>query len=740
MQTLKPISESREQISFSWRPSSGLGLHTATMFIFAVLGFFIALALSWLLGNIHVTELFAQLHLIQGNPPSWLTPPQVSNKYYLLAPTVVLFLLAQAVIKLSPEPDTWSRRLVAGVLFILLIRYFLWRSLSTLNLANPVDGIFSLLILVMEFMAMGGSAIQLLLMFTVKNRKLEADRYSKAVVENQYSPTVDILIPTYNEPDFILKRTVIGCQALDYQNKTIYLLDDTRRPEIKQLAQQLGCRYITRPDNLHAKAGNLNNALRRTNGELVVVFDADFVPTTNFLTRTVGFFQQNKVALVQTPQSFYNSDPIARNLGLENVLTSEEEVFYRQLQPIKDGAGSVVCSGTSFIARRSALQEIGYFATESVSEDYFTGIRLAANGYELVYLDEKLSAGLAAESITAHIDQRLRWAMGTLQAFFITSNPLTISGLNFWQRLGHLEGLIHWFTCIPRLFFLFVPLAYIFLGVNPFLITTSEVAYIFVPYYIMQLTAFTWLNRQSRSVLLSDLYSLVQTFPVTVTVMKVMLAPFAKGFKVTPKGLALDKFNFNWTLAFPIVALIIATSISFSMSLFNPPESDINIGLLWSGYNLLILTVALLTLLDLPKPSFYEWFAHSQPVNLASDENIYQAITQKLSEEGAEIVLTQPVELSRKVKLEIVGEQLVLEGRVTRTCLQNNTYSAVVKFQNLNLEQHRQLVKMLYCTPGKWQSRKCPGELQSILILFKLLLRPLMFLNRKKVQQLRMQY
>jgi cellulose synthase (UDP-forming) len=154
----------------------------------------------------------------------------------------------------------------------------------------------------------------------------------------------------------------------------------------------------------------------------------------------VGFFQQAKVGLVQTPQSFYNADPIARNLGLEGVLTPEEEVFYRQIQPMRDGVGSVVCSGTSFVVRRSALENSGGFVTESLSEDYFTSVRLAAQGNDVIYLDEKLSAGLAAEDIAAHATQRLRWARGTLQAFFIDSNPLTIPGLTPMQRLGHLEG------------------------------------------------------------------------------------------------------------------------------------------------------------------------------------------------------------------------------------------------------------------------------------------------------------
>ncbi|MGB5634641.1 MAG: glycosyltransferase, partial [Waterburya sp.] len=637
----------------------------------SVLGFLGAIAISWLLGNSHVTELFVQLHLIQSNPPQWLMPPSLGSKYHLLLPTVILFVSAQIVIKVSPEPQTWSRRLIGAFLLTLFVRYFLWRSLSTLNLANPVEGIFSISLFAMELLAMIGGAFQMLLLFTVKNRDREADKYSVAVRENRYNPTVDILIPTYNEPDFIVKRTIMGCQAINYERKQVYVLDDTRRQSIRQLAQELGCHYITRPDNSGAKAGNLNNALRQTKGELVVVFDADFVPTTNFLERTVGFFQQEKIALVQTPQSFYNSDPVARNLGLEGVLTSEEEVFYRYLQPIKDGAGSLVCAGTSFVARREALRDIGYFTTDSISEDYFTGIRLAARGYELAYLDEKLSAGLAAESIGAHIDQRLRWVRGTLQAFFIKSNPLTISGLSLWQRIGHLEGLIHWFTCLPRVFFLFVPIICIFGQLNPVLTTTSEMIYIFLPYYVLVLTIFSWLNKRSRSILLSDVYSLIQAIPVSLTVIKVLLSPFSKGFKVTPKGLSRDKFSYNWSLALPMTILGVATLISFSMNLLNFRETGFNLGLYWSSYNLLTISVAMMTLLDLPKASFYEWYDRKKEINLYSDRQVHQGITQRISEEGVEILLDQQVHLATDVTVELIPEVLILSGKVTRSHAQN---------------------------------------------------------------------
>ncbi|MEO1669475.1 MAG: glycosyltransferase [Cyanobacteria bacterium J06631_2] len=705
-----------------------------------MLGFLSAIAISWSLGNSHVTALFLQLHLIQSNPPQWLMPPQLDSNYYLLLPTLILFLAAQVIMKLSPQPQVWSQRLVGTILLVLFVRYFFWRSLTTLNFSNPFDGVFSVSLFAMESLAMIGSAFQMLLLFTAKNRARQAEHCSLAVKERRYNPTVDILIPTYNEPDFIVKRTIMGCQAINYDRKQVYVLDDTKRQSIKQLAQELGCHYLTRPDNSHAKAGNLNNALRQTHGELVVIFDADFVPTTNFLERTVGFFRNEKMALVQTPQSFYNSDPIARNLGLERVLTSEEEVFYRYLQPIKDGAGSVVCAGTSFVVRREALRDIGYFATDSVSEDYFTGIRLSARGYELAYLDEKLSAGLAAESIGAHIDQRLRWVRGTLQAFFIKSNPLTISGLSLWQRLGHLEGLVHWFTCLPRVFFLFVPIVCVFGQLNPVLTTLPEIAYVFLPYYVVLLTMFSWLNKRSRSILLSDVYSIIQAIPVSITVIKVLFSPFSKGFKVTPKGLARDKFNYNWSLALPMTILLAATIFGFGMSLISFRSSGFNLGLCWGAYNLITISVAMMTLLDLPKLSFFEWYDHKKEINLYGDRQVHQGMTSKISEEGVEILLDQEVNLPTNLMVELIPEVLILSARVTRSYVENDSLRAIVKFQDVSIEQHRELVEMLYCRPGQWERRDTPNELQSLLILLKLLLRPLMFLNSKRIKQMKLQY
>ncbi len=725
----------------------------ATLFLLSIVFLSGAGVTAWFAGVGVIQQIFTQIQLMQDNPPMWLEVPMVAGKY-LLAPTVVLFLIALVVMKISPQPRSWSRVLVVCILLGLTIRYILWRSLSTLNVADPLNGFFSLGLFFLEMLLLANATLQLFLMLRVKNRQREADFLTLQVLDGSFYPSVDILIPTYSEPEFIVRRTIIGCQAIDYTNKKIYLLDDTRRLEMKQLALELGCEYMTRPDNLYAKAGNLNHCIPQINGELIVIFDADFVPTKNFLIRTVGFFQDEKIALVQTPQSFYNIDPIARNLGLENVLTPEEEVFYRQIQPIRDAANSVVCSGTSFVVRRSALEAVGGFVTDSVSEDYFTGIRISAIGYRLVYLDEKLSAGLAAENITAHALQRLRWGRGTLQAFFIKANPLTIPGLRPLQRLGHLEGLLHWFTSISRGGFLIVPLAYSFLGVIPLKAAPTELLYFFLPYYVVQLTVFSWLNQRSRSALLSDIYTLVLTLPLAMTVIQVMLNPFSKEFNVTPKGTRSERFYFNWRLAWPLIVLFILTAVSLwwnlgrsvmkgAMAAAMAPEmaeqlKGINLGWIWSVYNLLLIGISLLILLDVPKPDLYEWFDLRRSVRLDVAGQTLWGVTTKISEVGAEVALTQlGLQTLTKgetlpVTLEILEEAVLLQGQITQTGVSGQFPSVQIVFEQITLSQQRTLVEMLFCRPGQWKHQDTPGELQSLWLLLKILLKPRVLFDRQR--------
>jgi cellulose synthase (UDP-forming) len=720
-----------------WQP------RRATLVMLALLVTSGVIVSGWFAGEGTITKIFRQIELLQEHPPMWLEVPMVTGSF-LLVPTIMMLVALLAVMRISPRPLAWSRIIVVGILLALTLRYIAWRALSTLNLTQPLNGTFSILLFVLEMLTLFSSTIQLFLMLRVKDRRREADCLAHSVHKGEYGPTVDVLIPTYDEPEAILKRTVMGCQALKYPHKEIYILDDTRRPSVEALAQTLGCHYMTRLDNRHAKAGNLNAAIARTNGDLIAVFDADFVPTTNFLERTVGFFQNPEMGLVQTPQSFYNADPIARNLGLEDILTPEEEVFYRQIQPIRDGAGSVICSGTSFVVRRQALKEAGGFVTDSLSEDYFTGIRLSAQGYRLVYLDEKLSAGLAAETIADQASQRLRWARGTLQAFFIEANPLTIPGLTLLQRLAHLEGLLHWFSSISRVGFLLFPFTYAFLDVIPLQATMNEVIYFFLPYIVAQFSTFAWLNGRSRSALLSDIYSLVLAFPLAFTVLRVMLNPFGQGFNVTPKGQTRSYYQFNWRLAWPLVLMFVLTAFSLWRNLgiciikgawqtTVSPElaqtvKGVGLGWVWSAYNLMLIGIALLILLDVPKPDLYEWFDLRRTVRLKVDEQYYWGSTTMLSEGGAEIVLTQSgfecSDPEALVEISILEIDLTVQAQVVNLEIEEGLATLRVLFEPLTLPQEKALVEMLFCRPGQWKHRTTPGEFQSVWILLRTLFWP----------------
>lgn len=719
--------------------------HLATLITFAVILIFSLIIILWFAEVGTINSIFIYLNSLQENPPIWVKAPTMLGKF-IFFPTIIFWLLAWLIIKASPQPRPWSRRIIILLLLTLAGRYLVWRSLSTLNLSNALNGFFSLSLFLMELLVLFNTMLQLFLMLKTSDRHREADQWAEAVISRKYQPTVDILIPTYNEPEFILKRTVIGCQALNYQNKTIYLLDDTNRSQIAKLAKTLGCEYLTRPDNLHAKAGNLNHALNKINAELIVVFDADFIPTRNFLERTIGFFQDPKVGLVQTPQSFYNTDPIARNLGLEEILTPEEEVFYRQIQPIKDAAGSVVCAGTSFVVRRTALEEIGGFVTESLSEDYFTGIQLSAVGYRLVYLNEKLSAGLAADNIAAHATQRIRWARGTLQGFFIRANPLTISGLTFKQRLAHLEGLLHWFNSFTNLVFLLMPMLYAWLGIIPIRATPMELVYFFLPYYLTQITVFSWLNYRSRSAILSAVYGLVLSFPLALTVIQVFLNPFGESFRVTPKGTKGDRFRYNWRLASPLLLIFVFTAISLWSNLCScilvevrtNPEllwqfRGISLGWIWSLYNLIILGAALLILLDVPNLDTYQRFQLRRGVKItvpSSPDLEFWGFTEYISEQEVCISLTtQEIGKLMEVKnspvdILFLQEKMNMSGELVNAVLTGEFPGVRIFWHQLTLSQERQLIELLYCRPGQWQRQDTPGELASLLLLLKILTQP----------------
>ena len=240
---------------------------------------------------------------------------------------------------------------------------------------------------------------------------------------------VDVYVCTYDESFEVVAATLAGCRALTYPHTT-YLLDDGRRPEMEELAKVAGAEYLTRPDNSHAKAGNINAALPRTDGELVLMLDADHVPMPDALDAMVGYFDDEQVALVQSPHDFFNHDSVQHYV----VGRHEQSLFYRVVCPGKDRHGAAYWCGSAAVLRRQALLEIGGVATETIAEDFHTTIRLLRHDWTSRYHDEVLVQGLAPHDLDGYLLQRDRWARGNL-AVFTLPESLRARELRPVQRL-----------------------------------------------------------------------------------------------------------------------------------------------------------------------------------------------------------------------------------------------------------------------------------------------------------------
>jgi cellulose synthase (UDP-forming) len=677
---------------------------------------------------------------------------------YLTILLVIITFVGLSVMLVPSSQKGWIQTCIVILIILISCYYLCWRIFFSLNFDNFQNSVLSVLLLLVEIIAILKNIFRMRLILKVKERHSQVLQMSEAVVKKQFIPSVDVLIPTYNESSAILKKTLFACQLLDYPNKKIYVLDDSKRPEVQELASTIGCGYLVRGNNFYAKAGNLNNALKLTSGYLVAVFDADFIPTTNFLIQTVGFFQESNTALVQTNQSYYNPDPIVRNLGLAHFVAHESEVASRHYQLLRDGDQNAMCYGSSFVVRRDALEVIGGFVKESISEDIFTSICLAAKGYQLVYLDEKLSAGLSAESIRSHFLQRDRGARGSFQSFFIKANPLTMKGLSLSQRLNHVGSLLYWADCIPRCFLLLVPSIYFLLDVVPVKVAFSDFIYFVLPYYFTYVATYSWLNRNSQSYLMADLRSIIYCVPLSISVIKEILNPFSKGFKVTLKGTSSKQSYFNWDLGFPLIIILLLTvSIIFRIFIKFKVSCISFLMALWCLYNFFLISISIAALLDsVHAEPCYQCSFDSEVSILTVNEVIIsesgknnslhtlkgRVIT--LSERGMafEIMNASKADMlvldsSDLVLAEIIEYGIKLEGKVNCT-FPNSEFTAkrYLFFENLTLSQYKQLVKILFCRPDQWKYFKEPNELKIFGLFLNILIQKIKSLCSLLLQNL----
>jgi len=345
---------------------------------------------------------------------------------------------------------------------------------------------------------------------------------------------IAVLVPTYNEPVEVLLPTVAASVVLRPVHET-WVLDDGRRDEVRRMAELLGARYLTRPDNAHAKAGNLNHALGVVDADIVAVLDADHVPTADFLVATLPYFDDPAVAFVQTPQDFYNLDSFEHQRGSDGRVFNEEAVFYRVIAPAKNRWQAPFWCGTCALIRTAALRSVGGVATDSVTEDIHTSIRMFRAGWKGAYHNEVLARGLAPDDAASYLLQRNRWALGAMQVLRV-ENPLFGPGLAPAQRLAFMTTLFGWFDAWRTFAYMVIPLAVVATGAVPILAPGAIFAPFFATTLAIQFVALRLLARGHYPPILSVLFEILR-MPAILPATLAILAPHRNlRFRVTPKG------------------------------------------------------------------------------------------------------------------------------------------------------------------------------------------------------------
>ena len=467
------------------------------------------------------------------------------------------------------------RRIIAVIAMIVTVQYLYWRVTATFNHSALF---LSWTLYIAECF---GTLTTFLFYFAVWKPRA---RIAPPPLEGR---TIDVLIPTKNEPVSVLRKTFLACNDLSYPHRTL-VLDDGNRPEVKAVCDELGCVYLARPTHEHAKAGNVNFGLRNSTAEFIAVFDADHAPLPHFIDRLIGYFKDEKVGFVQAPQEFYNIDSFQHRADHEKkYIWTEQGLFYNLIQPGRDRWNAAYFVGSCALMRRAALDDIGGFATASITEDMLTSIRIHAKGWASVYHNEGLAYGIAAETIHPFHIQRRRWGLGGWQVFF-RANPLFIRGLTFPQRLCYLGSLIYPIEGFQKLVFYVVPPIVLFTGILP--MNAMDVTYLvhFVPYYALSLFAFNEMGRGHAGYLMLEQFSMGKFVTYLESFFSLLLPRRARQFKVTPKG---ETVSTPYGLILPQVAVFVGSIAAIIYALvqlvlgLRGDEFIIAVNSLWALFN-----------------------------------------------------------------------------------------------------------------------------------------------------------
>jgi cellulose synthase (UDP-forming) len=662
-------------------------------------------------------------------------------------------------------PMTWPQQAVCGLLTVIMTlvlarssdsylitlalminsvfctcRYGYWRIAQTWHFfrdptihSGPLDGFFVVLLLLAELYAFG-------VLFLGYFQTIWPLRRAPVPLPDSTEewPHVDVLIPTYNEPLSLVRYTALGALNIDWpaEKLHVYILDDGRRMEFEKFAFEAGIGYRTRPDNKHAKAGNINTALKTMSSPYVAIFDCDHVPTRSFLQMTMGWFLRDPwLGMLQTPHHFYSPDPFERNLDQFHIIPNEGELFYGVVQDGNDFWNATFFCGSCAVLRRSSLDDAGGIAVETVTEDAHTSLRMQMKGWSTAYINIPQAAGLATERLAAHVSQRIRWARGMIQILRI-DNPIFAPRLKFPQRLCYFNAMAHFLYAIPRLIFLSGPLIFLLFGRTNIPGYWAAILAFALPHLALSNVTNSRIQGEHRHSFWNEIYETVLSPYILLPTMMALINPKLGKFNVTAKGGIVPRTFFDTRIASPFLVMLVFNLLGLVAAIprFFLWDRDrtgtVLMNVVWCVFNVILLGVCTAVAREMRQVRTTVRVNFVTPLKVhLEDGTAIAGETIDMSSGGTSIRLPETLNLKpgTPVRLEFppptMGTQLRAkvvssEGSVKR-----------LHFEELTIAEQEVLTMVLYSRADSWlgwgEGRERDDVLQSLGRIFQISMRGL---------------
>ena len=631
----------------------------------------------------------------------------ISQPFGIMTQFVFVLLLWSLAMLVRRVPGRLSTIMLIVLSLTVSCRYLWWRYTETLNWDDPLSLAFGLLLIGAETY----SWTVLVLGYFQTLWPLNRQPLSMPVDISSW-PSVDILVPTYNEPLSVVKPTIYAAMGIDWPRDklTIYILDDGTRDEFREFAATVGVQYVVRPTHEHAKAGNINHALKtRCRGDYVAIFDCDHVPTRSFLQLSMGWFlQDHQLAMLQTPHHFFSPDPFERNLGRFRQTPNEGSLFYGLVQDGNDTWDAAFFCGSCAVLRRSALDEIGGIAVETVTEDAHTSLRLHRRGYTSAYIRIPQAAGLATESLSAHIGQRIRWARGMVQIFRL-DNPLFGKGLKLVQRLCYANAMLHFLAGIPRLIFLLAPLAFLLCHAYIIYAPALAIAIYVLPHMLHTSLTNSRIQGRWRHSFWSEVYETVLAWYIARPTTVALFNPHKGKFNVTAKGGLVEKRHLDWVITKPYMILVLLNLAGIVMAFWRMaygPSNEILtiwVSLVWVIYNMVILGGAVAVSVEARQIREAHRVEIAMPAAIArEDGHMVPCTLRDYSDGGVGVELREPDALQEEEPVWLLlrrGQQ-----EFSFPCQVQRVFGrrAGIRLHQLTTEQHIEFIQCTFARADTW--------------------------------------